>query len=119
MSQFQHVTPALQLVLATSHKISVFTHSGTAVVAVSVLAVLSIVTFEAPAAGFSGSTGITGTNGGPRVEVFTGSAVELEAAGTADVEEVGTGVSGGAAAFAAASRFAARTLLRCLSLGPR
>ena len=105
--------------LATSHKISVFSHSGTAVAAVSVLAVSSIVTFEALAASFSGSTGITGTNGGTTVEVFTGSAVEVEAAGTAAVEEVGTGDSGGAAAFAAASRFAARTLLRCLSLGPR
>ena len=82
---------------AASPKTSVFSHSGTAVAAVSVLAV---VTFAA-------------------VEAITGSAAaEEEAVGTAAVVKGGTG-DAGAAALAAASRFAARTLLRCLSLGPR
>ena len=110
---------------AGTHKTSVFSHLGSAVAAA--VSVLAMVTFAALAACFSSSAGITveeggtnsaGTNSGVAVEAITGSAAEEEAVGAAAGVEGGTG-DAGAAAFAAASRFAARTLLRCLSLGPR
>ena len=101
---------------AISHKTSVFSHSDTAV---AVFSVLAMVTFAAMAACFSGSAGpgISVEEGGTD-EAITGPAAEEEAVGRAAGVEGGTG-DAGAAAVAAACQFAARTLLRCLSLGLR
>ena len=65
-----------------------------------------------------GGTNSAGTNSGVAVEAITGSAAEDEEVGAAAGVEGDTG-DAGAAAFAAASQFAARILLRSLSLGPR
>ena len=110
---------------AISHKTSVFLHSDTAV---AVFSVLAMVTFAAMAACFSGSAGpgISVEEGGTNSaginsvadEAITGPAAEEEAVGTAAGVEGGTG-DAGAAAVVAACQFAARTLLRCLSLGLR
>ena len=65
-----------------------------------------------------GVTNSAGINSVAADEAITGPGAEEEAVGTAAGVEGGTG-DAGAAAVAAACQFAARTLLRCLSLGPQ
>ena len=108
----------MQLVLATSLVSSVFSHSVAAVVAVTVLAETPVVPVAALAANCSAAAGTAlGESGAVSTGTSRGEAGETFTAGVGAVE-VGT-IDTGAAASEAACQFAARTLLRSLSLGPR